>query len=248
MKRLIELAFVTFVAFSSFGASGTRMSDYPELPSIEDADIFVVTRPGDDTYKYSWNQVLSSIGLAIKEFSITNEPTVQLKDGTSASLSADTPIPVVGLIGRKNFEIARSTLETGLTNGQCMAPEIVWTDVALSATNAITILHFVFFSGDATTTNDFRLHICRAPVTWGETNANWNAVATEIGTNLLATIESSDTTMGKWYDVGKTNRAWRSYPIALAVKPATNSLFLYFEAAATVTNFNGAWGTFTYWQ
>lgn len=189
------------------------------------------------------------MGTALWYLATNNLATNSVRiDSGSADLSVSTPLPVVGLIGRYNFAINRDTTAGGIAAGDVLAPEIVWPNVGLSATNAVTLAQFVFVSGDATTTNDFRLHVCRAPITWGETNAEANLVWTELSTNLIKTIDSTDSTMGKWSSLGKTNRVWQSYPLSIPAKPATNSLFLYFENATAITNVNGAYGTFTYWQ
>lgn len=177
------------------------------------------------------------------DVNVTNIPTVSLQSGTSASLSVDSPLPIVGAQGHFNFRIDRATTPTGVAVGYVLSPVIQLDNVAISATNHVTLHNFVFFSGDDTTTNDFRLHICSAPITWSATNTAFNAVAAELGTNLIYTIESSDSNMGRWYDVGQTNRAWRSYGLGILAKPATNSLFLYFENASPITNYNPAWGS-----
>lgn len=165
------------------------------------------------------------------------------------AFSYDSPAPVVSMLGRFNAQVDRDTTAGGIAAGKILAPVVVWDDVGISSTNGVLIQHFYFLSGDTTTaTNEFKAYLCRAPITWGSTNADFNAVISELGTNNVYTIDSKDTKQGRWTSIGKTNIAWYSYPLGIHFDPATNTGFIYLENTQAITNINPAWITISYWR
>lgn len=179
----------------------------------------------------------------IERWSVTNRVKVE-PIGTN-SFVFDSYLTTLGAQRVFTATVLRDTTAGGIAAGDCLAPVIVLTNVAASSTNSSTLHQMFYLSGDNTTTNDFKLLICSSPITWGETNAAFNGVVSELATNLLDVIKSSDTRFGSWMTIG-TNRLWTSDGLSKLLKPATNSLYLYFINDSAITNTNSAYASFKF--